>query len=99
MGISTDAYDPSARYAGTSPRKAWGGTMLDGAHQDVTLATGGELQRARRIEVRFAHRRGVAGDRLVVQPAAAALDQLARLVAAFRQAGLVQELEGGDAGG
>ena len=68
-------------------------------HQHVALAAGRELQRARRIEVAFADRRGVAGDRLVVQPPAAALDQLARLGAAFGQAGLVQELEGGDAGG
>ena len=44
-------------------------------------------------------RRGVGGDRLVVQPPAAALDQLARLGAALGQAGLVEQLERGDAGG
>ncbi len=25
MSFSTDAHDPSARFAGTSPRDAWGG--------------------------------------------------------------------------
>ena len=30
MSISAVAHDPSARFAGTSPRKAWGGTMGQG---------------------------------------------------------------------
>ena len=27
MGITTGAHDPSARFAGTSPREAWGGML------------------------------------------------------------------------
>src|SRR5437667_1189610 len=72
---------------------------LSGAHQHVTLAAGREFERARRIEVALADPRRVGCDRLVVQPRATALDQLASLGAAFRQAGLVKEFERRDAGG
>ena len=81
----------------TSPLRGEG--RLNRSYQHVPLAAGGELERARGIEVALAHCRGVAGDRLVVQPPAAALDQLARLGAAFRQPRLVQQLERRDAGG